>query len=244
MKIFFRIVMVVFVIFLCGVLLLAGAQLFLGFQGKNAFLKHDYIQAVKYYEWSNKIYGRSFSVNYMLATSHHELGQFQREIPYLTKCRELDSTNATIYKMAGEVYMQFGDVFEAIKVYTISLRYDPMNSNTFVARANAYSSAHFLDSAKADYERAIKIDPDNFNAFRYRGFYYEKTEKNLEKAIKNYKIAAAINQNDSQSLLLLARCYEKSGDKKNAIKTYELLLSKGNSNKDSISHRIKRLKKP
>jgi len=54
-----------------------------------------------------------------------------------------------------------------MKFYAQALEVDPNFKDAFVAKGAAYANQGKLESAIEEFERALKIDPDDKNALKY-----------------------------------------------------------------------------
>ena len=82
---------------------------------------------------------------------------------------------ARVYRYVGQAHNAKEEYLQAINSYDQALSLNPSDPwYDFLNRANAYSSAGELQKSLADYEEALKLNPDLGAAYFYRGIVYEK----------------------------------------------------------------------
>ena len=120
---------------------------------------------------------------------------------------------------------------EAIKHYTNAIDLQP--DSRILARAhnnrgNAYDGKGQNDLAFEDYNMAVKANPDDADAYFYRGFTYEsKSKPDYKRAIQDYKKAIELNPDNADAYAYLAQVYSLAGSDsglviENYSKTIEL----------------------
>lgn len=65
----------------------------------------------------------------------------------------------------ANIYLSTNKSKEAIEVLTIAINKDPNNAQLYYARANNYNTQKEYQKAKADYLKAIELEPSYFDAF-------------------------------------------------------------------------------
>jgi tetratricopeptide (TPR) repeat protein len=71
----------------------------------------------------------------------------------------LNTMKAEIYNYIGLCHFQLNDQSTAVLSYTRGIRSDPDNADIYVNRALSYEKSGIADSAQADYQRALQVDP-------------------------------------------------------------------------------------
>lgn len=99
---------------------------------------------------------------------------------------------AFAYKMEGEGRISLKQYQQAIDPLSTSIRYNNEISETYYARAIAYLNTNLLDSAIADFEQAINIDPNVPHYHRDLGTTYLR-KKEYIKAIDHFTIALTLD---------------------------------------------------
>ena len=80
-----------------------------------------------------------------------------------------DKAGAEKLKAAGNAHMSGKKYDEAVKAYTDAIALDPTNAVYYSNRAAAYSSKGEHDSAVADAEKALEVDPSFVKAYHRLG---------------------------------------------------------------------------
>lgn len=135
-----------------------------------------------------------------------------KEIDAITKQIEINPENQELYWNRAELHLKnkdiknyFIDLYKLIEInpqselgietnkflielYSYQLKTNPANSNTLTYRADSYKNIGKISEALADYNNAIKIDPENKdNYFGLGDCYFGKGD--FKNAYHNYEIA-------------------------------------------------------
>ncbi len=138
--------------------------------------------------------------------------EISKEIDALTKQIENDPENQELYWDRAQVHLKnkdkknvFRDLFKLIEinpqselgietnkflieVFSHQLKTHPDNSNTLTLRADSYKNIGKIGEALADYNKALKINPDDKDIFFGIGdCYFERGD--FKNAYHNYEIA-------------------------------------------------------
>ena len=69
----------------------------------------------------------------------------------------------------------------------------------YLRRGGAYFSQGQPQQALSDFNSAIKFDPEQYNAYVYRGYYYQSIEM-YDKSFDDYNKALELNPEDAGDL--------------------------------------------
>ncbi|MDR2905285.1 MAG: tetratricopeptide repeat protein [Helicobacteraceae bacterium] len=94
------------------------------------------------------------------------------------------------------------------------------NSKTFLNRGNEAIKDKDYQTAISDYTKAIQIDPNNADAYYFRGFAYYKIFGDLDKAIPDFTKAIKIDPNNARAYVSRGNVYDSLGDHNKAIADY------------------------
>ncbi len=106
---------------------------------------------------------------------------------------------------------------------THSLSLDHDLAEAHAARGLAVSLSERYDEAEAEFEEAIRLDPQLFEAH----YFYARTcfaQGKYEQACRLYETASRVNPDDAQSLTLLAFTYRTMGDEARALEVSQQAL--------------------
>ena len=113
---------------------------------------------------------------------------------------------------------------EAVRHYTIVINLQPDShilARAYNNRGNAYDGKGQNDLAFKDYSMAIEANPNDADAYFYRGFIYESEHNNFGMAIQDYKKAIEINPDNADYYAYLAQAYSSAkSDSELVIENY------------------------
>lgn len=116
----------------------------------------------------------------------------------ITQLTKLNSNLPELTHLLGALYVEKGEYQDAIDEYLLSLQKHNTNVETYIRLAWAYSKLNQLDNAKATFEQAVKLAPNDvsvkldFAMFYYRqGHYQQAIEKfsELVQKVPNHQFA-------------------------------------------------------
>lgn len=102
-----------------------------------------------------------------------------------------DKALASIYRARGSWKQKKGELDGALADYSISIRLEPANVESYDYRADVYQQQGDLDHALEDYNHSSRIDPTYAAAYYSRGLIYEK-KGDVAKARVEYNSAIAV----------------------------------------------------
>lgn len=125
---------------------------------------------------------------------------------------------------AADLYYQIQKFDEAAVLYEAANKIKPGEAEPMVKAGNAYFDAEKYEPAQKWYLKALENDPKNINARTDLGLtFFLREPRNIERAIKEYKMALAIDPNHEITLQNIALAYTENGDKQNLALTMEKL---------------------
>jgi TolB-like protein/class 3 adenylate cyclase/Tfp pilus assembly protein PilF len=121
---------------------------------------------------------------------------------------------------------KFQDIKQAGFLYQKAIEIDPGYADPYLGLARCYADLHWqLDNARdvmdtvfSIINTAIELDPQNSDAYAYKGWYTFFGLNNLEEAEKNYLKAIALNPNNADVYYTLARWIYPHADKPDLVK--------------------------
>jgi len=174
-------------------LLLIGVVIFVGYLFSNNYFKQqkekDY---VSYYESGKK---------------YQEDELYQTAINYYNKCINVYPDCDSIIAFKADCYHEKGAYQDAIDNFTkaIDMTYR-MNADYYAGRGKSYSKLRKHRDAQIDFDKAIKIDPDNAGYHLLKGMGYLEDQYQNSSAIRSF--------NKSLSLEKSAVAFYKRGNAK------------------------------
>jgi len=127
------------------------------------------------------------------------------------KALEYDSTFALAYTGLAYVYWDkhywetyFSEDFldSVLNLANIALAFDPQLSDAFTVRGNYYRANHQIEQSIREYDKAIKLNPNDGMAFYWRGWTYRHSNKDFVKAIEDYHKAVSLYRGPLLPVLL------------------------------------------
>jgi tetratricopeptide (TPR) repeat protein len=105
-----------------------------------------------------------------------------KALEYIALGKETFETNRDLINMELDLYLKQGRSEELITKLSKAIESDPGNKIYYFARAISYEGLKKYDKAQADYEAAIEIDPNYFDAYYNLGvLHYNKANPVIEK---------------------------------------------------------------
>jgi uncharacterized protein (TIGR02145 family) len=141
--------------------------------------------------------------------AHFQNGNADAAIADFTRSIKLDSNYAVAYFSRGIAYAGTGKLTEAIDDFTQYLRLvgnsivgnkreEAMASIVYCARGSAYCENDQCDKAIEDFSSAIKLTPDNADAYLGRAQAHRKN-RTIDKAVLDIEAALRIDPNNADA---------------------------------------------
>ena len=125
---------------------------------------------------------------------------------------------------AADLYYQIQRFDEAAKFYEAANKLKPGETEPLIKAGNAYFDSENYEQAEKWYMLALEKEPKNINVRTDLGLsFFLRTPRDLDRAIKEYKVALGISSDHEITLQNLALAYIESGDKQNLQTTIEKL---------------------
>lgn len=124
----------------------------------------------------------------------------------------------------GDLYYQIRRFEEASKFYEIATTLRPNEIEPIVKLGNAYFDSDKYELAEKWYQAALQKTPNDLNVRTDYGLtFFLRTPADVDRAIKEFQLALAIDPNHELSLQNLAVAYKEKNDSINFNKTMETL---------------------
>ena len=136
---------------------------------------------------------------------------------------------------AADLFYQIQRFEEASKFYETASKLKPADTEPMIKAGNAYFDAEKYEQAEKWYLQALQKEPKNINVRTDLGLtYFLRTPRDIDTAIKMYKMSLDIDPNHEISLQNLSLAYSEKGDKANLDVTLEK-LRKVNPNNPALT---------
>jgi tetratricopeptide (TPR) repeat protein len=202
-----------------------------------------------------KMNPENFDSYFFLASIYQKTGEMQKTLACYEKMLKLrPGDQQTTYYM-GLLYQNTGRTDQAYRVFSELINKYPTDVNFYFSRANLLYMKGDIVGTKSDLDKAVLLNPTNWEVFLKRGLFWSETgqkdmaEIDLKKALP--LLTAYMNKNPENVALLAVRpeILEKIGDLDGALADYEKYLTlrpmnyKALKQKARIEFSLKRWKK-
>lgn len=202
--------------------------------------------ATKFYEQKDyktalanylKIQNQTPEVQLAIAACYWELKDYKNAIIYYEKYLQKEPKNEEVLYLCAMSYDELGNEAKSVEILNKILSINPQNENAKQAllALKENQNAKNLDNAISMYEKkqykeslalldkVLEEDNKNYYAYYYKGLALEE-EKNLPKAIENYKAAIANNGDFSPAYYSYALALDNSEKYQEAVTYYDKYL--------------------
>ena len=125
---------------------------------------------------------------------------------------------------AADLYYQIQRFDEAAKFYEAAAKLKPSDAEPMIKAGNAYFDSEKYEQAEKWYTQALQKDPKNINVRTDLGLtFFLRSPRNIDRAIKEYKISLSMNPEHEITLQNLALAFSENGDKASLEATLEQL---------------------
>jgi tetratricopeptide (TPR) repeat protein len=137
---------------------------------------------------------------------------------------------------AADLYYQIQRFEDAAKFYEQANKLRPNEIEPIIKLGNSYFDAEKFEQAERWYEKALQKNPKDINVRTDYGLtFFLRSPRDMERAIKEYKISLDIDPNHELTLQNLAIAYKEKSDAENLRKTLDV-LRKVNPNNPAVTN--------
>ena len=160
---------------------------------------------------------------------------------FRTKWRKTDQVVIAVFGtviviLAGATIARNATWQSRIAIWEDVVNKSPGKARGYNDLGNAYNRAGLLAKAEEAYNRAITLDPDNFDAHNDRAIMYAK-DNQIEKAIEEFKKAIALNATYAKPHTNLGVIYAQSNQLEKAIEEFNRSIELNPNNSDVFKNR-------
>ena len=183
----------------------------LAVMGSDAFLLEDYAAADQWFTKATEKDGADANVWYQLGRTKYNEKHFEEAASALSRCLELEASNAKAEDYLGLSYEHLGKTEEALAAYrkAVTLGAGHLDLGTLLAESGR------AEEAVSPLMRAVEVAPGDAEAHRELGKAYLALNR-LELAQGEVEKAEALAPNTAPIHFLLAQVYRKRGMKAKA----------------------------
>lgn len=187
-------------------------------KGIDFFQDGDYANAVKSFKQAAALSPQSdnaFNAYNYLGLSYNEMGDTNAAIKALKDGIQSFSTtynnDDTLYLSLGDIYLQEGNLDDAIETYEKAIQLDSGNSESRYSLGQAYLKAGNLDNAYEQFLQVTKISPQDPAGYYGLGDV-ARAEGNLNEAATLFKKSISLNKDFELAYRDLGYTYADQGE--------------------------------
>jgi tetratricopeptide (TPR) repeat protein len=136
----------------------------------------------------------------------------------LFSCKNENSKN-------GDLFFSRGEYEKAVEAYTIYLNTEPRDVKTIYNRGRAYEELGRYELALKDFNRVLKVDPLNVNAYLSITSDYYGRLNDFENTIFYAEKVLKFDETNAQAFTLKAKALQKLGRVQEALTAYNAAIS-------------------
>ena len=161
-----------------------------------------------------------------IAESYAKDGQVDtaKALPLIRQAITIDSKNADIYLIAGDLYMMVNDGSNAIKNYNLAQFADPKSPTAAMKIGYVYLKGRALQQAIPNFEQAIELNANYAPAYRELGQLYWRAGR-LEQSKTNFKKYLDLTAGNIPAKTRYVNSLFYAGDYDEVIKNVEEILA-------------------
>ncbi len=145
-------------------------------------------------------------------------------LPLIRQAVKIDSKNAEIYLIAGDLYMMAPDGSNAIRNYNLAQFADPQSPTAAMKIGYVYAKGRALPQAIENYEEAIRLNANFAPAYRELGQVYWRAGR-LELSKTNFKKYLDLTEGNIPAKTKYINSLFYAGDYEEVVKNVEDVLA-------------------
>ncbi|MBN2812780.1 MAG: tetratricopeptide repeat protein [Bacteroidales bacterium] len=167
----------------------------------------------------------------LLSAVYQKIGKTDEAAGCLRKMLALQPDNTHVAYKLAILCQETGNPDPALELLNGIIERYANEARFYVARAGVYLKKGDKAAARADYDKAVSVDPENFIGYRERGGYFLNNgspglaRKDFQQAIELLGKTLAENPQNAPLLVSRAELMEQTGDIEGALHEYERYLS-------------------
>jgi len=167
---------------------------------------------------------------YELANKYNIQENYADALSNFLKVLDLDvddyyKSEAYLYSIIAEILFFYGnDQEKAFEFFEKEIEVTNDKAQAYMDRGYIFEEMGDFESAIKDYDKGIKIDPDDSDFYEYRGDLYYYKLKDYEKALNDYLFANDL-ETTTYLTYMIADCYNFLLDENNEISIKEYALN-------------------
>ncbi|HEV2381888.1 MAG TPA: sulfatase-like hydrolase/transferase [Terriglobia bacterium] len=164
-------------------------------------------------------------VHIYLATALDKMGDYRREVQVYQDALAQKIETGEIDSRLGKAYLRLQELDKAVEAMTRAVALDPLDLDSFRNLGTAQLQLGRVGDAEKAFQ-SILVENDHYSA-AYNGLGLVAIQRgNVLDARRDFEKAIEVGPDEVEPLLNLGLLYQKSGEKRLAIRYYQMFLSK------------------
>jgi tetratricopeptide (TPR) repeat protein len=157
-----------------------------------------------------------------------------RSREYLEKALQLDPKNLRLLRQVAAAYYEEKNYAKAVPVLEQLTKLDPANADALYLLGKSYEQLKAYPQAVAKMQEVIRLQPDSFEAYGTIGSILYALE-DWEQAARALTKVVTLRPQDAIMRFVLATCFDKLGNAKEALVHYNKFLELDDGSNDARS---------
>jgi tetratricopeptide (TPR) repeat protein len=170
----------------------------------------------------------------------HRQGRNDEAEKALKRAMALNPRDVCAINQLGRMYYKLDRYPEAVEAFQAEVKLRP-SAIAYHFLGNSYLYSDQFEKALTAYDDALRVDPDYYRVYRYRGHAFNHL-KRWPEAVGSYRKAIKANPNDNEAHLGLGFVELQRGNTKAALEQYEILQRQDSDWATSLLNEIEKKK--
>jgi tetratricopeptide (TPR) repeat protein len=199
-------------------------------RGELRLMTEDYEGAIRDAQSVLKTNPANYDAYELISTTYQKMGKWDNAIPYIKKMLQLQPDKTHEKYNLAIAYRNIGQPGTALDLLNEIIGRYPGEAVFYDTRAGLYIQKGDIKSAKADFDKAVSVNPEDFAVHRERGLFNrnnaspEQAKSDFSKALEILGKEMEKNPQDAQLFIQHAELYEMAGNVQEAFNDYEKYL--------------------
>ena len=165
------------------------------------------------------------------ANNAADRGNWDKAFEMLSQAADIESSNTGVINGLGVCLLQMGRMKEAVSYFVKLVGFLPESLEAYCSLGMAYAGCGEMALAENVYVKALQLSPNNRTARKGLAIVYLQQSVRFGEGMQILTALVRSDQEDIESVLMLADCYEQGKNNPAAKKLYEraLEIQPGNS---------------
>jgi tetratricopeptide (TPR) repeat protein len=195
-------------------------------RGELRLLMEDYEGALRDGQDLIKSNTNNYLAYDLIASTYQKSGELSKAVPYLIKMQNLRPDNIQVPFTLATLYKNNKQPGKSHELLNELIKRNPDEAGFYISRADLFLIESKIDAARADYDKAVSVDPENYVPYRERGLFFahnsspDLARKDFNRAIELLNEKIRNNPQDATSMTDRAEIMEQIGNTQGALDEY------------------------